>query len=127
VAEGPNPPAAAPAAPPGAVETGSIAAPPASVAFGPAKVSPAREQVYSVQVGAGPSLDALRLTWSILSERHGALAVLKPRYVAPRGGSGPYRLVAGKFASKADAEKVCADMNVGRQGCLPTTATGEPL
>jgi hypothetical protein len=119
--------APAPEARPGGVETGSIASPPPGVAFGPAKVSPAREQFYSVQVGAGPSLDALRLTWSILSERHGALAMLKPRYVAPRSGSGPYRLIAGRFASKAEAEKVCADMGVGRQGCLPTTSVGEPL
>ncbi len=132
VVEGPSPPATGappPEAKPATVETGSITTPPpAGVTFGPAKVSPARApQVYAVQVGAGPSLDALRLTWSILSERHGALAVLTPRYVAPRGGSGPYRLIAGAFASKAEAEKVCADMNVGRQGCLPTTATGEPL
>jgi hypothetical protein len=129
VIEGSSPPAGAPPvaeSQPAAVETGSIT-PPAGVTFGKAKVNPAREQTYAVQVGAGPSLDALRLTWSILSERHGALAVLKPRYVAPRGGSGSYRLVAGKFVSKAEAEKVCADMGVGRQGCLPTTALGEPL
>jgi|RhiMethySRZTD1v2_1073278.scaffolds.fasta_scaffold11701_7 sporulation related protein len=118
----------APALPAPPVETGSIAAPPGvTVAFGTPKVTAVREQHYSVQVGAGPSLDALRLTWSILAERHGALAVLKPRYVAPKAGSSVYRLVAGPLSSKADAEKVCADMGVGRQGCLPTTATGEPL
>lgn len=110
------------------VETGSIATPPGvAVTFGAPKVTPTREQAYSVQVAAGPSLDALRQTWSTLAERHGALALLKPRYVAPKAGSSVYRLVAGPLASRADAEKVCADMGVGPQGCLPTTAVGEPL
>lgn len=119
----PVPPAGVPQ-----VETGSIATPPpAAAAFGAPKVTAAREQKYSVQVGAGPSVDALRLSWNVLVERHGALAVLQPRFVAPKTGSSVYRLVAGPLASKADAEKVCADMGVGRQGCLPTTSTGEPL
>jgi hypothetical protein len=126
VVEGPSPQPALATEPP-QVETGSIASPQPSVTFGAPKVTAAREQSYSVQVGAGPSLDALRLTWSVLMERHGALALLQPRFVAPRAGSGAYRLVAGPLASKADAERVCADMGVGRQGCLPTTAIGEPL
>jgi hypothetical protein len=109
------------------IETGSIpASSAATVTFGEAQVTPAR-QAYSVQVGAGPSVDALRLTWGTLVERHGALAVLQPRFVAPKPGSGIYRLVAGPLASKADAEKVCQDMGVGHQGCLPTTAVGKPL
>jgi TolA-binding protein len=126
--EGPNAESAN-AAPPPPVETGSIAAPPpgVAIAYGAPKVTPVKEQAYSVQVGAGPSLDALRLTWSLLSERHSALAVLQPRYVAPKAGSSVYRLVAGPLSSKADAERVCADMGLGRQGCLPTTAIGEPL
>ena len=127
VVEGASP--APPPAPeePARVETGSIAPAPPAVTFGQAEVTQARQQVYSVQVAAGPSLDALRLTWSLLVERHGALAILKPRFVAPKAGSGAYRLVAGPLSSKADAERVCADMGVGRQGCLPTTAVGEPL
>jgi hypothetical protein len=132
--EGPSPasPPAADPAPQAAadapkIETGSIpASSAATVTFGEAQVTPAR-QAYSVQVGAGPSVDALRLTWGTLVERHGALAVLQPRFVAPKPGSGIYRLVAGPLASKADAEKVCADMGVGHQGCLPTTSVGKPL
>jgi hypothetical protein len=131
VGEAPAPgedPAPAPAPDAGAtkLETGSIPASTPTVTFGQPQVTVAR-QGYSVQVGAGPSLDALRLTWSKLVERHGALAVLQPRFVAPKPGSGIYRLVAGPLASKADAEKVCADMGVGHQGCLATTAVGQPL
>lgn len=119
-------PASAPDADAPKLETGSIPAQAPTVTFGEPQVTPAR-QGFSVQIGAGPSLDALRLTWSRLSERHGALALLQPRFIPPKPGSGTYRLVAGPLASKADAEKVCADMGVGHQGCLPTTAVGQPL
>ena len=51
----------------------------------------------------------------------------KPRYVPPRTEGGPYRLVAGPLPSKADADKVCTDMGVGRQGCFSTQLAGEPL
>ena len=42
-------------------------------------------------------------------------------------GTGPYRLVAGPLPSRADADKVCTDMGVGRNGCFSTTYIGEPL
>jgi hypothetical protein len=47
--------------------------------------------------------------------------------VAPRSTGGPYRLVAGPLPSKADADKVCTEMAVGRSGCFSTTFVGEPL
>lgn len=124
----PEPPAAAepPAAPP-KLETGSIPAAPPAITFGEPEVTPVR-QTYTVQLGAGPSLDALRMSWLALRDQHGnALASLQPRYVAPRNGNGPYRLVAGPLTSKADADKVCADMGLGRDTCFATTALGQPL
>jgi hypothetical protein len=137
--EGPKPPNEAAPAP---IETGSIAQAP--IVFGDAVVTaapnsivtttsvapptPAAPSRYAVQLGAGPSLDALRLTWSLLAERHGAaLASLQPHFVAPRSTGGPYRLVAGPLPSKADADKVCTEMAVGRSGCFSTTFVGEPL
>ena len=125
----PEPPAAAepPAAPP-KLETGSIPAAPPAITFGEPEVTPVRQQTYTVQLGAGPSLDALRMSWLALRDQHGdALASLQPRYVAPRNGNGPYRLVAGPLTSKADADKVCADMGLGRDTCFATTALGQPL
>ena len=123
-----EPPAAAdpPAAPP-KLETGSIPAAPPIITFGEPEVTPVR-QAYTVQLGAGPSLDALRMSWLALRDQHGdALASLQPRFVAPRSGAGPYRLVAGPLSSKADADKVCADMGMGRDTCFATTALGQPL
>ena len=53
------------------IETGSIS--PAGHRLRGARGHPAR-QLYAVQLATGPSLDALRLSWGLLVERHGAHA-----------------------------------------------------
>jgi hypothetical protein len=129
VIEGPTgPPAAADApAAPHKIETGSIPASPPAITFGEPEVTPVR-QAYTVQLATGPSLDALHMNWLALRDQHAdALGSLQPRFVAPRNGSGPYRLVAGPLTSKADADKVCAEMRLGRDTCFATTAQGQPL
>jgi hypothetical protein len=116
----------APAASPPNLETGSIPAPPPSITFGAPEVTPA--QTYAVQLASGPSLDALRTSWLALREEHGQrLGELKPRYVATRGGTGPYGLIVGRLASKAEAEQVCTDIGLSRKDCFVTTALGKPL
>jgi hypothetical protein len=144
--EGPRPPNEAEPAP---IETGSIAnvpitfgdavvtAAPGSAAVtmvatpAPAPAAPTAAGApskFAVQLGAGPSLDALRLSWGMLVERHGAaLASLHPHVVPPRNSGGPYKLVAGPLPSKADADKVCSEMGLGRNNCFSTTFAGEPL
>ena len=61
------------------------------------------------------------MSWLALRDQHGdALGSLQPRFVPPRNGNGPYRLVAGPLPSKADADKVCAEMGLGpRQAASP--------
>jgi sporulation related protein len=109
------------------IETGSIVAPPPAIVFGEAEVTPVK-QTFAVQLAAGPSLDALRLSWSLLRERHGgALASLQPRYLPPRSEGGAYRLLAGPLPSKADADKVCADLAAATKGCYSIAYAGEPL
>ena len=108
------------------IETGSIRTAPPVIAFGEAEVIPA-QQAFAVQIAAGPSLDALRLSWIILVERHSTLASLKPRFVAPRAEGGSYLLLAGPLPSKADADKICATMGVGKQNCFSTSKIGDPL
>jgi hypothetical protein len=121
---GPSP--ATPAAGQPKLETGSIPASPSNIAFGEPQVTPA--QPYSVQLAAGPSLDALRMSWLALRDQHGdALGSLQARYVPPRGGTGTYRLVAGPLASKAEADKLCADLGLTRNECFATTVLGKPL
>lgn len=119
------------------VETGSIVppAPPApapgaspAITFGAPVVTPTKSSTtYAVQIGAGSSVDALRNSWNQLSNKHAALQGLEPRVVAPKAEGGKYRLMAGPFPSKSEAERVCADMGVGRTGCFSTTFGGEPL
>lgn len=121
-------PTAEPAPPAAPLETGSLA-PPATITFGEPVVTPSRTATFfAVQIGAGQSLDALRLSWSLLVEKHGeTLAALEPRAVAPRTEGGPYRLVAGPLTSKAEAERVCAQMGVSRANCFSTSYVGDPL
>lgn len=126
-------PAATPAAPsfkddgpPVPLETGSISSKEA-ITFGEPVVTRAGPIPFAVQLAAGPSLQGLKQSWGQLRERHGALSALEPRIVAPRSDGGPYRLLAGPFATKADADKVCTEMGVGRNGCYVTTYIGAPL
>jgi hypothetical protein len=126
---------------PAPIETGSIASAPimfgdavvittsgpvvTTTAIAPAPAAPSR---FAVQLAAGPSLDALRLQWSLRAERHGAaLASLTPHVVAPRNTGGPYRLLAGPLPNKAEADKICTEMGVGNKGCFTTQFIGEPL
>jgi cell division septation protein DedD len=115
--------------PPPGIETGSIASEQPAFAFGEPVVTPAKSATYGVQLAAGPSLDAIRLSWTMLRERHASeLAALQPHVVPPRAdGTGSYRLVAGPLPSKADADKLCNALGVGRQGCFATTFVGQPL
>lgn len=116
----PTPPQPAP------IETGSIGKS-KEIVFGTPVVTPASMTPYGVQLGASPSLDGLRQRWEQLVDQHGSLATLQPRVVQSKGG-GPYRLVAGPIETKADADRLCADMRVARTSCFTTPyAGGSPL
>lgn len=119
------------------VETGSITPPaPAKtqgfapvVTFGTPVVTPAKSgnATFAVQIGAGNSREALRHSWNQLAGKHAALQGLEPRILAPKTDGGKFRLMAGPFASRADADKVCGEMGVGRNGCFSTVFGGQPL
>jgi hypothetical protein len=119
------PPAAPPAkaeAPTAPLETGSLQQP---IAFGaPVVVS---GEAFAVQLGANPSLPALRAGWDKLVEKHAALGALQPRFIPPRAEGGPYRLLAGPLSNKAEADRVCAEMGMGRNFCFSTPFAGQPL
>jgi hypothetical protein len=113
--------------PPVPLETGSIAAT-EPITFGEPVVTPAARARFGVQLAAHPSLEGLRERWDRLRELHrGQLATLEPRIVPPRNGGGAYRLLAGPFATKAEANRACTEMGMARPGCFATTYTGTPL
>lgn len=121
-----QPPSAKLDARPAPIETGSIKSA-EQITFGEAVVTPART-TFAVQLAASPSRQGLQQSWGQLVERHGgALAVLQPRIVSPRAEGGQYRLLAGPLPTKADADRVCTEMGVGRNGCFATPYTGAPL
>jgi len=116
---------APPPAPP--IETGSIP-PKAEIVFGEPVVKRAGAPEMAVQLASGPSLQAVRQSWQLLSERFaGPLSSLQPRVVAPRGEGGTYRLLAGPLSTKADAERICSQLGVGAKTCFAAPYGGAPL
>ncbi|HRY06265.1 MAG TPA: hypothetical protein P5114_04025 [Hyphomicrobiaceae bacterium] len=105
----------------GGLETGSVAgqanlattAAPANkttqaVTFGAPVVTRSSNPV-AIRLTAGPSIDALRLSWSLMSERYAyELNGLQPRYVAGNASAAPYALIAGPIADEPEARRRCA-------------------
>jgi SPOR domain len=113
--------------PPETIETGSIGGQD-EIVFGEAVVTHAGKRDFAVQLAAGPSLQVLRHSWGQLVERHGtSLASLKPRIIAPRSEGGIYRLLAGPVPTKADADRICAELGGGPKACFVTAYGGAPL
>jgi hypothetical protein len=121
------PPVKVAAPPPVPIQTGSIKSKD-EIVFGEPVVTPAAQKDFAVQLAAGPSLQVLRQSWGQLVERHGsALATLKPRVVPPRSEGGIYRLLAGPVPTKADADRICAELGGGPKACFVTAYAGSPL
>ena len=130
----------APVPPASPIATGSIQAPPAqgvpapptasnaSVAFGPGAIKAAVSSgPAGVEIASGPSLDALRLNWSMLAERHAPqLKNLEARYTSAGEGQ-PYQLVAGPVSSADEAKRVCAQLQAKRVACRVTGFGGNAL
>lgn len=114
------------------IVTGSIApAPkPAAIAFGPATVTVSGGGgPMALQLGSAPSLDALRLNWAMLSERHrSVLDGLDARYQsAGTDGTPTYRLLAGPVANAEEAKRLCAVLRAKRVACGTGSFSGNAL
>ncbi len=111
-----KPAAAAAAAPaqtqsaPGSIETGSIEDK-KKPAAAPAQVG--------VLLATGPSVDSLRLSWTILNDRAAdTVRSLHPRYVVSgKDGQRTFGLVAGPLETIADAKSVCKTMTERGMAC----------
>lgn len=106
-------------------ETGSVQNP--AVAAAPPAAAPAKP--IGVYIGSGPSVDSLRLSWSLLADRNAeSLKPLEPRYTTGIDGNGiNYGLVAGPLRSVADAQKLCKDLAAKAVTCRVGDFTGEAL
>lgn len=115
-------PAPAPAQPPGAA-----AASEAPISFGAAVVTPAPRPV-GVQIANGQSVDALRLSWTMLTEQNDSLRSLQPRYTNRAGADGEsFDLVAGPIKTTAQAKRVCRSLEARGVGCRIANFEGNAL
>ena len=125
---------AAAEAPVPVASTPAVAAPAATpaaapIAFGPAIVK-AEPKPYGVQLSSSTTLDALRLSWSLLSEQHGAaLRNLRPHYTTTgtEESGQTFDLMAGPVRSAADAKKICKALAARGTDCRVAEFAGEGL
>jgi hypothetical protein len=99
-----------------------------AISFGPAVVKSAPQPV-GLKLSTGASVDSLRLSWSLLSEKHGdALNRLEARYTSGGDEFNPtYDLVAGPIKSKAEAVKICKALTAKGVACTVGTFAGDAL
>lgn len=96
--------------------------------FGPAVVK--REQrPIGIQLASARSIESLRLNWSLLaSTHHDQLRRLKARYTTNGNDSNPsFNLVAGPVRTKAEAIKLCEDLQAQAVHCKVGDFTGNAL
>lgn len=118
----------------GAAVTGTVeerpAAPPRPAQTAGAAATPARRAgpPVSLQLATGPSLDALRLSWSLLQETHRAtLRTLEPRYQPTPGEPGSFTLLAGPVGDAEAAGRICERLKAKRIPCSVTALAGQAL
>ncbi|MCH9807720.1 MAG: hypothetical protein K0U74_08320 [Alphaproteobacteria bacterium] len=112
------------------------AAPSAPITFGPAVVKPTPAAApapsgLAILLATGSSVESLRLTWSILQERHAAaLLDLSPRYIIKPNPQSPERkfsLLAGPVISANDVARVCGVLESEGMTCRTTNFRGNAL
>lgn len=95
----------------------------------PKPAAAAKPAPVGVLLATGPSVDALRLNWSILTDRHAdSVKNLQPRYII--GGSTDqrtYSLVAGPIGSTEKAKSLCQAMAQKGLSCEVSAFRGNAL
>lgn len=120
------------------LETGSVASPAAgAITFGPPTVTPTPTaaapvetgRLVGIQIATGPSVDSLRLSWTLLNERHGdTLRALEPRYTTDATGPDQsYDLVVGPLANADEARRLCHELALKATPCSVSRFTGDAL
>jgi len=112
------------------LETGSVSSnAKAPVTFGTATVTrsePIPPKTYGLQIGTGPSVDALRTQWHSLAITHSdSLGPFQPRYVSGADpAAGAYDLVVGPVASAGEAKRLCKELALKGTPCKVGDYTG---
>jgi hypothetical protein len=113
--------------------TGSVekrhAKPKASAAnFGAPEVKPVRKPI-GIELASAASLNGLRLNWLQLSTEHGnRLKRLKARYTSNGNPANPnFNLIVGPVRTKAEAIKLCRDLQAEAVSCRVGDFTGNAL
>jgi hypothetical protein len=128
------------------LETGSVAAPAAgAITFGPPTVTTTTavpgpqsanetapegaSRPVGVRIATGPSVDSLRLSWTLLNERHGqAISSLQPRVATDVSGpEQTFDLIAGPVANIDEARKLCQELALKATPCQVARYTGDAL
>jgi hypothetical protein len=113
-------------APPEAAPAAALDRPPPEGA-----VTLAGRTQFAVDLGAEPTLGALRARWQRLAQRHpGLLGPLEPLAGIREAPNGQpvLHLVAGPFADAADAAALCARLRTaGAPACRPASFDGQRL
>jgi hypothetical protein len=91
--------------------------------------APPPPQKFGVQLVSGKNLDALRLSWLLLTEQHkGTLDGLAPHYRKVRSKTGmPYQLIAGPVETKDAASDLCKRIASPDIACSVTNYDGSAL
>jgi hypothetical protein len=99
-----------------------------AISFGPAVVKHAPKPL-GIKLSSGASVDSLRLSWSLLADKHGdTLKSLQAHFVTSGDAQNPnFDLVAGPIKSKAQANKVCKDLAAKGVPCTVGAFNGEAL
>lgn len=97
------------------------------ISFGPAVVKPTAKPI-GIEIGSGPSVDGLRLSWSQLTEQNEKLKQLTARYADSGDAANPgFSLIAGPVKSKAEAIRICKDLISHYQTCRVGEFKGDEL
>jgi hypothetical protein len=97
------------------------------ISFGPAVVKPTAKPI-GIEIGSGPSVDGLRLSWSQLTEQNEKLKQLTARYADSGDAANPgFSLIAGPVKSKAEAIRICKDLISHYQTCKVGEFKGDEL
>ena len=117
-------PGAAAPRPTPAAAAGKLALPPPAdtpaAAATPAPAAPARTGAFAVQLAAVPEADQVTAEWRRLVRRFpqlDQLALQAPQAVEVAGKGTFYRVLAGPFASRAEADATCARLRKAGASC----------